>query len=72
MLDNGLKQRVQVFARAIEHERRPAIAARRINRREVQLLVGSIERHEQLKHFIEHFIWTRGWAINLVQNYDGA
>ena len=47
-----------------------AVAARRVEHREIELVVVRVERHEQVEHFVEHFLDARVVTIDLVDDDD--
>ena len=56
VLQHEVEQRRQALVlRAFRVERHPAVAARAVEDREVELLVGGVERGEQVEHFVDDF-----------------
>ena len=64
-----LQLRVHV---AFEARRHPALLGRAVQDREVELLVGGVERGEQVEHLVQHFVGARVGAVHLVDDDDGA
>jgi hypothetical protein len=52
--------------------RHPAVLGRAVEHREVELLVGGVERGEQVEHLVEHFGDARVGAVDLVDGDDRA
>ena len=50
--------------------RHPALLGRAVEDREVELLVGRVERGEQVEHLVEHFGRPRVRAVDLVDHDD--
>ena len=72
MAEDEIEQRLHaVVVRAIEAGRHPALLGRAVEDREVELLVGCIERSEQVEHFIDHLTGARVGAVDLVDDDDG-
>ena len=70
MRHDQLEQRLHCFARRFEIGCRPAFLGRRIERREVELLVSRIERREQIEDFFLYFISALVGPICLVHDDD--
>ncbi len=70
MLDNQVKQGVQVFPVLAQVINAPAITARGIHDGEIKLVFISIERDEEIKDLINHLIGAGIAAINLVDDDD--
>ena len=67
---NGVEQRLHVFARLIQFQSRPAVEARGIHNREIQLFVGSTQLIEQIKGQIHCLIRIGAIAVNLIDQHD--
>ena len=65
------QRRHAVVVRAVERGRHPALLGRPVEDREVELLVGRVERREQVEHLVEHFGRARVGAVDLVDDDDG-
>ena len=70
--DDQVEQRGQGFAGLIEVERRPTGAARGVDVREVQLVVGGADGGEQVEGFVMDAVRIGVGAVDLVQADDGA
>ena len=57
--------------RAFEARRHPALLGRAVEDREIELLVGGVERGEQVEHLVDDFDRPRVGAIDLVDDDDG-
>src|SRR3546814_7131191 len=72
MVDDLLEQRLQRAGTQRRVFIGIAVAARRIEDREVELLVGGVQRHEQVEHLVQHFLDALVRAVDLVDDDDGA
>ena len=59
---------MQVLARAVQLFIGPAVTARGVKNREIQLLVIGIQRDKQVEHFIDHRVGTAVRAVDLVDH----
>ncbi len=57
--DDQLEQRRQIDAFLGEIGDRPAGAARGVERREIELLVGGVERGEEIEDLVMHLVGAR-------------
>ncbi len=57
--------------RSLQAGRHPALLGRAVENREVELLVGGIERGEKIKHLIDHLGGARVSTVDLVDDHDG-
>ena len=72
MLEDEIEQRLHaVVVRSIQTRGHPALFGRTVQNRKVELLVGCIERSEQVEHFIDHLNGARVGAVDLVDDDDG-
>jgi hypothetical protein len=74
VLKNQIEQRRErstVF-RAIRASGHPAIAARTVEDREVELLVGGVEGCEQVEDFVDDFVDPGVGTVDLVDGDDRA
>ena len=72
LLDDEVEDRAEVLGLVAELADRVALAARRVDHREVELLVGRAERHEQLEHLVHDVVRIDARAIDLVDDDDRA
>ena len=70
LLDDGFHQRLQVLAVIVHAVFRYAITRRSIDDREIELVIISIELHEQLQNLVIDIIHTLIRLINLVDDDD--
>ena len=71
MLDDEVEQRRQaLILRAFGIFRDPAVAARTVENREVELLVGGVERGEQVEHLVDHLDMAGVRTVDLVDDDD--
>ena len=56
--------------RTFELRRHPALLGRAVEDREVELLVGGVERREQVEHLVDHLDRARVGAVDLVDDDD--
>ena len=67
-----IEQRLHaVVVRSFQARRHPALFGRTVQNREIELLVGCIERSEQIEHFVDHLHGARVGAVDLVDDDDG-
>ena len=71
MRDDGVEQGPQVAARDPRVDRCHAGTGVRIQDRELNLILRSVEVDEQVVYLVEHFLRTRVRPVDLVQNHDG-
>ena len=71
MLQHEVEQRLhaEIF-RSLGAGRHPALFGRAVENREVELLVGGIERGEQIEHLVHHFRRARVGTVDLVDHDD--
>ena len=65
-----VEHRRQIDALAVQRFGRPALTARGVEHREVQLVVGGAEGGEQIEHFDMHFVRTGVLAVDLVDHHN--
>ena len=71
MLEDQVEQRRQALVlRAFGILRHPAVAARTVEDREVELLVGGVERGKQVEHLVDHLDMARVRPVDLVDDDD--
>ena len=70
MRNDQLEQRLHRLAWRFEIGCRPAFFGRRIERREVELLVGRIERREQIEDFFLYLVSALVGPVRLVHDDD--
>ena len=70
MLDDHVKQVIQVFARAIQRFIRPAGPARGIKHREIELFVIGVEIGKKIKAFVMCGVRLAVRLINLVDHHN--
>ena len=70
MRHDQLEKRRQIFARLIESGGRPALAAGRKNRREIELRLGSVERREQIEDLVVDRLRAGVGPVDLVDHDD--
>ncbi len=71
MLDDEVEQRRQaLILRAFGIFGNPAVAARTVEDREVELLVGGVERGEEVEHLVDDFDMAGVGAVDLVDHDD--
>jgi hypothetical protein len=68
--EDQIEDRTEVLLLVLQLADRVALAARRVDHREVELLVRRAERHEQLEHLIHHLVRVDARAIDLVDDDD--
>jgi hypothetical protein len=75
MLEHGLEQRAQVAAPLLAllafDQRGPAVQARGVDHREVELVLGGAELVEQLEGGVDHVVGPRAGLVDLVDDDDG-
>ena len=72
VLEDQVEQRLHaVVVRAFQRGRHPALLGRAVEDREIELLVGGVERGEQVEHLVDHLHRARVGAIDLVDDDDG-
>ncbi len=70
--EDEIEQRLHaVVVRSFQAGRHPALLGRAVENREVELLVGGVERREQVEHFVDDFDRSRVGAVDLVDDDDG-
>ena len=67
-LEQGLHA---VVLRAFQRGRHPPLLGRAVEDRKVELLVGGVERGEQVEHFVDHLDGAGVGAVDLVDHDDG-
>ena len=72
LLEDQVEQRAQVLARAVRFERGRALLRRRVDDREVELVVVGAELHEQVEHLVHHLVRALLRAVDLVHHHDRA
>ncbi|MDT4866140.1 hypothetical protein FQZ97_1009800 [compost metagenome] len=71
MLENQIEQRSQTFVlRTFRVQRHPAVTARTVKNREVELFVGGIEIGEEVEDFVDDFFMTAIRTVDLVDRDD--
>ena len=71
MFQHQLEQRLHALVlRTFELLRHPALLGRAVEDREVELLVGGVERGEQVEHLVHHLDRARIGAVDLVDHDD--
>ena len=71
MPQHRLEQRRQALVlRTVGIQRHPAVAARAVEDREIELLVGGVERGEQVEHLVHHLDLARVRPVDLVDRHD--
>ena len=71
VLQHEVEQRRKALVlRAFRVDGHPAVAARTVEDREVELLVGGVERREQVEDFVDDFDVARIRAVDLVDRDD--
>jgi hypothetical protein len=71
MAQDQVEQRLHaVVLRAVRAGRHPALLGRTVEDREVELLVGGVERGEQIEHLVDDFGRARVGAVDLVDDDD--
>ena len=68
VLQNGLEQRGQIFARRVRRQACRAVAAGAVQNRAVQLLIRSVQRQQQFQNLIADVCQTGIRTINLIDN----
>ena len=72
VVEHQIEQRLHaVVLRAFQRGRHPALLGRAVEDREVELLVGGVERREQVEHLVDDFDRPRVGAVDLVDDDDG-
>ena len=70
-LSDQVEQRLHALVlRTFELLRHPALLGRAVEDREVELLVGGVERREQVEHLVDHLDRARVGAVDLVDHDD--
>ena len=72
MVDDQVEQRGQVVVGLVQVQRRPAVAARGVDVREVQLLVRRADGGEQVEGLVVDAVGIGVGAVDLVDAQDGA
>ena len=71
MLDDEVEQRAEALVLgAFRIFRHPAVAAGAVEDREVELVVGGVERGEQVEHFVDDLDMARVGPVDLVDDHD--
>ena len=70
VLQHEIEQRRHVLLRALGRSRHPALLGRAVDDREVELLVGGVERGEEVEHFVDDFGRPRVGLVDLVDADD--
>ena len=70
LLDDEVEDRAEILALVAELADREALAARGVDHREVELLVGRTERVEQREHLVHHLVRVDARTIDLVDDDD--
>src|ERR1022692_4198264 len=70
VLDDGIEERFHRAGDMFEFRLGVTELGRTVNEREIELLIGGVERHEQLKHLVENFFWVRVLAVNFVDDHN--
>ena len=65
-----LEKRRHVFAVLVQFAHREAVLGARVNDREIELLVVRFELDEEVEDHVEHFVRTRVFAVDLVDDDD--
>ena len=71
VLDDGVEERLHRAADVFEFDLGVAFLGGGVDEREIQLLIGGVERHEQFKDLVEHLLGLGVLAVNLVDDDDG-
>ncbi|CDX42319.1 conserved hypothetical protein [Mesorhizobium sp. ORS 3359] len=72
MLDDEIEQRRQALVlRTFGILGNPAVAARTVEDREIELLVGGVERGEQVEHLVDNLDMAGVRTVDLVDDDDG-
>ena len=69
-VNNRLIQRGHVFSHVFMVQTSDTVQRRRVNDREVQLLVGRVEVNEQVEDLVNNPVRTRARTVNFVDNND--
>ena len=72
MLEDQVEQRRQAGFAFVGRFAGPAVAADREQGGEIELVVGGVERGEQVEHFVVHLVGSRVAAVDLVDDDDRA
>ena len=71
MLQDQIEQRLHAgFLRTFRAFGHPALLGRAVENREIELLVGRVERCEQVEHLVDHLGRPRVGAVHLVDDDD--
>ena len=70
VVDDSLEQRSHILRLIVQAAHCIACFRRSENERAVQLLVGSVQIHEQLQNFVYHLSRTGLWSVNLIDTDD--
>ena len=71
MLQHEIEQRRHVLFRPVGRERHPALLGGAVEDRKVELLVGRVERGEEIEHLVDHLARPRVGLVDLVDADDG-
>ena len=71
VLHDGIEERLHRAAGVLQFGLGVTALGRAVDEREVELLVGRVERHEQFEHEVEHLLGRGVVAVNLVDDDDG-
>ena len=71
LLHNRLHQRLEAVALVLHVELCNAVARRRIDDGEVELIVVRIELHEEFEHFVVYIVHTLIRTVNFIDDNDG-
>ena len=69
--DNGFKQRLEIRRAVVQLAVRDAGLGIRVQHREIELVLGSLQINEQIVNFIEHGGGARVGPVDLVEDDDG-
>ena len=70
MLQHEIEQRRHVLLRALGRSRHPALLGRAVKDRKVELLVGGVERGEEVEHLVDDLARPRVGLVDLVDADD--
>ena len=71
MLQHQVEQRRHVLFRPVGRKRHPALLGGAVEDRKVELLVGRVERGEEIEHLVDHLARPRVGLVDLVDADDG-
>ena len=72
MVDDQPEKRVEIFARAVKLSIRPTRASRRIEVREVELVIIGPQSREEIETLIQRAIRLCIGLVDLVEHHDRA